>query len=535
MIGARLGPWVIDEELGRGGMGHVYRAHGDPAPAGRPAVVAVKILAAELAAEAGFLQRFRREIEILRKLDHPNIVRFFEAGEQGGRYYFAMEYVDGPSLQTAREEKEKLAWPEVLELALQIAPALKHAHDRGVIHRDVKPSNLLRASSGAVKLSDFGIASLFASRHLTVTGGIVGTAEYLSPEQAAGKPVTRRSDLYSFGVVLYTLLTGRTPFEGEVLDLLHKHRFAQFDRPGRLAPEIPADFDDIVCELLEKDPSRRPADGMVLYRRLDRLRRKIEYRTSAGFHDAPTNPGLAPGATAPSGHEGPATLMSRLMREELDRQKQGGPVKRLLNHPWVLLALFLLTLGTIVWTFWPASPEALFRRGAALMASDDPDEWQRAWREYLGPLQEKYPDGPHREELDEFRRKIDAWEADRKAAESVRDLDRMSEAQWFFQEGLRRQQRGDEDGARRVWRALVAAFREVPSEGRWVGLAEKELGKGPGEKPAVERKWGPVREAVRRAKELQAEGKAREAKEILDALGELYRDDSGAEKVLKED
>jgi serine/threonine-protein kinase len=533
MIGARLGPWVIDKELGRGGMGHVYLAHGVPAPAGRPRVVALKILAAELAAESGFLQRFQREIEILRKLDHPNIVRFYEAGGQDGRYYFAMEYVDGPSLETIREQREKVPWPEVLDLALQIAPALKHAHDRGVIHRDVKPSNLLRASSGAVKLSDFGIASLFASRHLTVTGGIVGTAEYLSPEQAAGKPVTRRSDLYSFGVVLYTLLTGRTPFEGEVLDLLHKHRFAQFDRPGRLTPEIPSDLDDIVCELLEKDPSRRPADAMVLYRRLDSLRRKIEYRTAAEFHDAPTNPAHVRGATVSSAHEGPATLMSRLMRQELDRQNHGGPIKRLLNRPLVLLALFLLTLGTIIWSLWPMSAETMFRRAAALMASDDPNDWQTAWREYLGPLREKYPDNPHRGEVDEFRRKIDAWEADRRAAETTRDIDRMSEAQWFYQEGLRRQQRGDEEGARRVWRALVRAFREVPSEDRWVSLAEKELGKAADDRPAGERRWGPVREALKRAKELQAEGKAKEAEDIVRALQDLYREDAGGQKVLK--
>jgi serine/threonine-protein kinase len=534
MLGARLGPWVIDKELGRGGMGHVYLAHAEAAPAGAPSQVAVKILAPELAAEVGFLQRFQREIEILRKLNHPNIVRFHEAGAEDGRYYFAMEYVDGPSLETVREQEEKLPWREVLDLALQLAPALKHAHDRGVIHRDLKPSNLLRSSSGVVKLSDFGIASLFASQHLTVTGGVVGTAEYLSPEQAAGKPVTRRSDLYSFGVVLYTLLTGRTPFEGEVLDLLHKHRFAQFDRPGRLVPEVPADLDDIVCELLEKDPSRRPADGMVLFRRLDSLRRKHEYKAAADPYGV--LPNLAPerNATAGSDHEGPATLMSRLIRTELDRQNQGGPARRLLNNPWVLLTLFLLTLGTIVWTFWPVSPETLFRRGAALMASDNPDDWQTAWKEYLQPLQSQFPDNAHRDELEEFRKKIDTWEANRRAAEALRDIDRMSEAQWFYQEGLRRWQRGDEDGARRVWRALARAFKEVPSEGKWVGLAEKELAKPPDEKPTVERKWAPVREAVKRAQELQAEGKKGEAEEILQALRDLYREDAGGQKVLKE-
>jgi len=416
---------------------------------------------------------------------------------------------------------------------LQIAPALKHAHDRGVIHRDLKPSNLLRGSSGVIKLSDFGIASLFASQHLTVTGGIVGTAEYLSPEQASGKQVTRRSDLYSFGVVLYTLLTGRTPFEGAVLDLLHKHRFAQFERPSRLVPEVPADLDDVICELLEKDPSRRPSDGMVLYKRLDSLRRKLEYKTAAEQPGRHTRLYPFKNATVPSNREGPATLMSRLMRHELDRQNRGSPVQRLFNHPWVLATLFALSLGTIVWTFWPSSQETLFQRGATLMASDDPNDWQTAWRDYLQPLQEKYPDHAHRQEVDGFREKIDAWEADQRAAEASRHIGRMSEAQWFYQEGLRLRQRGDEAAARRVWRAVVQGFKEAPSEASWVRLSEKELGKAADDKPAVERKWASVREAVQRAKELQAAGKGDEAEKVLQALRELYRGDAAAEKVLE--
>src|SRR5205085_11070259 len=145
----------------------------------------------------------------------------------------------------------------------------------GIIHRDIKPPNIMRTDQGAIKLTDFGIAKVFASQHLTSTGGVVGTAEFLSPEQAAGKPVSKRSDLYSLGVVLYTLLTGKTPFEGtSFLDLLHKHRFAQFDRPQKLVPDIPYELDEVVCVLLEKDPSNRPADAQVLQRILESIRRK---------------------------------------------------------------------------------------------------------------------------------------------------------------------------------------------------------------------------------------------------------------------
>jgi len=159
MIGSRLGCWVIEKELGRGGMGAVYRARRAPdAPLGPP-TAAIKVLAAELAVEVGFQQRFQREIDVLRQLDHPGIVRFLDSGQDDGRFWFAMEFVEGESYETLRDGRGRLPWPDVLDLAWQVAPALKHAHDRGVIHRDLKPSNLLRDNEGRVKLTDFGIAS----------------------------------------------------------------------------------------------------------------------------------------------------------------------------------------------------------------------------------------------------------------------------------------------------------------------------------------------------------------------------------------
>src|SRR5262249_3021356 len=179
-------------------------------------------------------------------------------------------------------EHGKWPWKEVLDAALQVSTALKHAHDSGVIHRDLKPSNLMRTADGQVKLTDFGIAKVFASGQLTKTGGIVGTAEFLSPEQAAGKPVTKKSDLYSFGVVLYNLLPGRPPFEGaSFVDLLHKHRFGQFDRPKTLVPDIPYELDEVICKLMEKDPADRPPDGLVLHKQLESIRRKLERKSQA--------------------------------------------------------------------------------------------------------------------------------------------------------------------------------------------------------------------------------------------------------------
>jgi serine/threonine protein kinase len=554
MIGERLGAWRVQREIGRGGMGSVYLAVADPVSADGPACVAIKVLAPELAVDPGFTKRFQREIEILRQLNHPNIVRFLESGVHGVRPYYVMEYVDGRTLQDVLERKGRMPWLDVLELALQLAPALKHAHDRGIIHRDIKPANLLLSSreehvtngeqklDGAapglgaksqsiaptVKLSDFGIASLFAGKQLTITGSIVGTAEYLSPEQAQGKPVTQRSDLYSFGVVLYTLLTGRTPFAGEPAELLHKHLYARFDRPARVVPDIPHDLDAIVCELLEKDPAQRPADAGILARRLASLRRKIERRTR------PTDvalPYLPESDESEASRPGPATLIERLLRVGRAR-RQASRYRRPLERPLVLLVLLAVTLGLLAWAFWPLSPETMFRRGAELMKSTNPDDWETAWDRYLGPLVEQHPDHGHQEEIAEFKRRVDERRAVRAAENAARVARPMSEVEWIYQRGLQQRQNGDEAAARRTWQALTSAFRDVPTEAAWVKLAEKRLAETDPTPP--ERRWEPVRAALRRARQLRDDGKDAEAKALLEALEELYRDDPQAKKILRD-
>jgi serine/threonine-protein kinase len=540
MADGKLGSWVIDREIGRGGMGTVYLARHDAAD-GDPRQAAVKVLAPELAADPGFLERFRREIDTLRQLHHPNIVQLYEAGTQDGRHYYAMEYVPGKDCEQLRTELGRLPWKDVLSIALQVAPALKHAHDRGVIHRDIKPHNLIRTDDGTVKLTDFGIARVFAGKSLTVTGGLVGTAEYVSPEQAAGKPVTNRSDLYSLGVVLYTLLTGQPPFEGsDVVDLLHKHRYAQFDRPKRLVPDLPYDFDDIVCRLLAKNPADRPANGQVLYRDLERVRRKIEVfdmRTvAAGTEAADVESEPEPAGKAED-KPGPATLMSKLMRAELTRQQRGGPVARLFNQPWVLIPLFLASMTLLVWLVWPrqrAAPEELFQEGSRLMASDDPADWDRAWKEYLGPLERKYRDNPYAAELERMRRLKDDREAQVRALDHVKDLAGASVARRFYERGLALCRDGEPEQARRTWQAVVATFQGVPAEERWVQLAQEGLGRLEARLPSREGLAGELRREIERVQRLRDAGKNAEADTVLRGLKELYRDDPAAEEMLKQ-
>jgi serine/threonine-protein kinase len=477
MINERLGTWVIDKEVGRGGMGRVYLAHEELS--GRQG--AVKVLSAELAQDPGFLHRFQREIDAVRQLDHPNIVRFYESGFENGMYFYAMEYVDGPSFLDLLHENGRLPWKEVLDAALQICLALKHAHDRGIIHRDLKPANLLRSPDGVVKLTDFGIAKVFASTHLTTAGGIVGTAEYLSPEQAAGKPVSKRSDLYSLGVVLYTLLTGRNPFEGEnFLELLHKHRFAQFDRPQTVVPEVPYELDEVVCRLMEKDPANRPPDAMILHRYLDSVRRKLDRKTSMTMAGTDKNMTVAETESELSDQPGAATLMSRLVREELERQNRGSSLNQILNKPWVLVPLFLLCVGLIVKAFW-------------FSGSDSP--------------------GP--------------------PPASASETEVVREAQRLYEQGLRLRKQGDVVAAHRVWANLITLFRDDPTAKSWVSQAAEglnDLNKEMGDKE----RWLPVRARLEQARQWRNQGKRDKAELVWKAVEELYKDNPWAEDILNE-
>jgi hypothetical protein len=554
MTGDRLGPWVIDAEIGRGAMGAVYRARRDDSPPGAdapgsPRVAAVKILNAELARDDLFIQRFQREIEALRQLDHPNIVHFLESGRAGGVFYYAMEYVDGPDCEAILRERGRMPWNEVLVIALQVVPALKHAHDRGIIHRDLKPANIMLASGTApptVKLTDFGVAKLFAQPPLTAAGSFVGTAAYLAPEQAAGRAASKRSDFYALGGVLYCLLTGRPPFPGEnVAELLHKHCYAVPDRPQRLIPELPHGLDGLVMQLLEKDPARRPADGLVLLRQLERIKGKLDRQQADAISDPPREltptvpqqviPALAPAIAAMQARgQGPATIAANLMRQELEAQNRGGPVARFFNHPVTLVLMLAACVGLIAWGLGRKGPtaEELYRRAEPLMQSPRPADWDRAWAESLEPLTDRFPDNPYRDEVAAFRRKmLDVREQDKALAQAKADAPH-GEAERFYKLGLQHCQADNADAARRVWEGVVRSFGGAADEARWVELARRGLVQLP--RLPTEDRWGPVRQALARARQLRDAGQRDEATRIWQGLEELYRNDPAAGPVLAE-
>jgi serine/threonine-protein kinase len=270
-----LGPYTILSRLGRGGMGTVYEA----TDTRTGAAVAVKILASHLADDPGLRKRFEAEIETLKSLRHPSIVQLLAFGEQDGQPYFAMELVRGRSLEQVLRSGRRFTWRETVAAALAITRALKVAHDHGVVHRDLKPANLLiadegeggtvAADGGGIKLADFGIAKLFGGAAHTAHGTIVGTAEYMAPEQAAGRPVDHRADIYALGMVMFAMLTGRPPFSGEtVAELMRKQQREAPRRVATLVPDMPPELDQLIDRMLAKDPAQRPARALAAGRLL---------------------------------------------------------------------------------------------------------------------------------------------------------------------------------------------------------------------------------------------------------------------------
>jgi eukaryotic-like serine/threonine-protein kinase len=247
------GRYRILRKLGAGGMANVYLA--EDQELGRR--VAIKILNDRHANDEQFVERFRREAKNAAGLSHPNIVSIFDRGEAEGTYYIAMEYLDGRSLKELITTRGPAPIHVAVDYARQVLAALRLAHRQGLVHRDIKPHNVLVDAEGRVKVTDFGIARAGPSQ-MTEEGSIIGTAQYLSPEQAQGAPVTPSSDLYSVGIVLYELLTGTVPFAGETpVELAMKHLSKVPDPPSRLRPEVPRDLDFVVMRALAKSPEER--------------------------------------------------------------------------------------------------------------------------------------------------------------------------------------------------------------------------------------------------------------------------------------
>jgi eukaryotic-like serine/threonine-protein kinase len=344
------GRYLIVRKLGAGGMADVYLA--EDQELGRR--VAIKILNDRHAADEQFVERFRREAKNAAGLSHPNIVQIYDRGTAEGTYYIAMEYLDGRSLKELIVGRGPAPIKLAIEYTREILAAVGFAHRNGIVHRDIKPHNVLCGPEGRLKVTDFGIARSGASQ-MTEVGSIIGTAQYLSPEQARGAPVDQSSDLYSVGVVLYELLTGQVPFTGDTpLEIAMKHLSTVPKPPSELREEVPHDLDLVVLRALAKEPTDRYQSAEEMDADLKRVLEGLPVGeetanaatavlagagviaaapTSVITRPADTGTTTPPGATPPAGYYG----------------YEGPPRRRRPIWPWVLAVLLLAAAGGAAW------------------------------------------------------------------------------------------------------------------------------------------------------------------------------------------
>ena len=445
-----IGPYELEDVLGRGGMGTVYRGlHSDTGQQH-----AVKVLAPRFAEDQHFRGRFEAEIKALLKLDHDNIVSLLSYGQDAGQLFFAMELVNGQSLYQMQKAGHRFDWRQVLSIARDCASGLRHAHDRGIIHRDLKPGNLMMTTVDGepqqVKLTDFGIAKRFGNSQNTGTN-ILGTMDFMSPEQAKGAPVTARSDLYSLGAVLFTLLAGRPPFSGNsVEESLRNLTNVPAPNINGINPAIPKSIDSLVSKLMAKKAEQRVPTALALLHKItdieNDLRDDASARTSHGESNSqitkiksdspiprtatkveshlsaagqissdeqatkvnvhgPTSAqqgglGLGPVTNRPEEKKdfyNQVTDSLRRQHSELAPPRENRS-KGLL--PLVLALVGVIALGVYGWirTAAPPTPEQLF--GKIELSSDQPEKVV----DEIGLFLEHYPDDPRADSLTELQR-----------------------------------------------------------------------------------------------------------------------------------
>ena len=479
MIGQKLGSFRIEAELGSGAMGVVYRGVQE----GKDRQVAIKVIANEQIGKGKAFERFEREAEILEQFRHPNIVRYIARGKSGGTFYYAMEYVSGPTLDKVLRDRGVIPWRKVAAIGIQLCEALQYSHDHGVIHRDLKPSNLMLTETGQLKLTDFGIAKdLDATEQLTGTGRTLGTAAYMAPEQIRGTPeISHKTDLYALGTVLYQMLTGDAPFTGaSAVVMMHMHMNEPPPRASKKVEEIPKALDELIVALMAKSPSDRPWDATAVGQVLRGLLEKTVKKEPIPM--VWPEPGSA--ASMPQRAEIQSDEIGPRPPRPRKKKKKKGFDPRLSLETAGLVAALVVISGIIGYLLKSPSQAYLYQHAETLMASTDPLEWGRAREKYLDPLDRDYPQHPYKEKTEAWRDQIDLRETRRRAEILEKpNLGAYSkpkdeaEALYVhaFEESWAALKLHNEQDAESLWRDVVKQLSKKGRENRgWILLAKSK-------------------------------------------------------------
>lgn len=302
--------YEIIARIGAGGMADVYKAQDHKLNR----LVAAKVMKAEFREDTGFVQRFQKEAQAAAKLSHPNVVNVYDVGEDRGLYYIVMELVEGITLKNYIQKKGKLSVKEATSIAIQVSLGLEAAHNRGIIHRDVKPQNIMISTDGKVKLSDFGIAKAMNSN--TITANVMGSVHYSSPEQVRGGISDAKSDIYSLGITMYEMVTGRVPFDGDsTVSIAIKHLQEEMVSPSRYTPDLPYSLEQIILKCTQKNPERRYHNVGEL---IEDLKHSLIDPQGNFVRIAPRAGAAAAAVRTPQNQQAPR----RLSREEEERRER---------------------------------------------------------------------------------------------------------------------------------------------------------------------------------------------------------------------
>lgn len=516
----RVGPFELERKLGAGGMGVVYLA--TYLKNGKK--MAVKVLPPELSSDQKLVRRFLREMAILSKLRHDNIVRYYGGGKDKTQHFYAMEYMDGGSIELVLKKKTRLSWEETIDNSRQVALALEYAHNHGIIHRDLKPANLFLGRDGRLKLGDFGIARDTQATALTAAGRTVGTYAYMAPEQISGKPpVSRKTDLYALGCVMFEMLTGKPPFVAPTAaEMLFAHLEQEPARITEQALDCPVWLESLVLKLLEKDPEDRYYDALALQVALDEIGPKVAAAESIAKQ---TIAGGGSGATV----KDDTGLKRALTGKKKKKKKKKGPFY---ERAWFLGGCLAVVAGLITWFSWPLSDEALFARAQVLMESKDPSDWDKARANYLEKLLKRPLDAARASQVRDYIDQIDMDLVERQATKRINQKPR-SEGERLFVDALRFEQFQDRITALQKYRSMAEILKGRDEERPYVNLARKkihEIEASGGQQGTV---VSLVDDNLKRADELDSKGQAFDAQSIWNGIITLYGENRELQQQVK--